>query len=64
MSAIYCTTINGKTVGRASYFFRSEKTAGMRCNDQNDRASAMGIKARYQVASTDDKGIEKKDIRD
>ena len=61
--SIYYTTINGESCGRASHFHRDRSNAQSRCDDQNARAEAMGIKTRYAVAEHSGDGIDPKDIR-
>lgn len=58
------TTINSKSTGRASYFFRSKDTAEKRCDNQNSRAESFGIKARYTVVENSGENIETREIRD
>ena len=49
----YYTTENGSESGRASFMYKTEESAQTKCRVQNDKAEAMGIKARYTVAEFD-----------
>jgi len=64
MSTVSYTTIDGATEGRASYFFRNHENAEKCRDDQNARATSLGIAARYKVATTDGDNVNSKDIRD
>ena len=61
---LYYTTIDNNTTGRASHFFRTKSSAKKREEDQNNRAEALGIKARYSVSEHDGDGVVATDIRD
>lgn len=63
MSNVYFTTHNSDRTGRASYFFNSESDAKARCDDQNKRASEMGMKVKYAVCSVDKSTVEAKELR-
>jgi len=64
MSTVSYTTIDETKEGRASYFFRNQENAEKCRDDQNARATSLGIAARYKVATTDVRRINSKDIRD
>lgn len=61
---LYYTTIDSSTTGRASHFFRNKSSADRRAEEQNVRAAALGIKARYSVSEHDGDGVVATDIRD
>ena len=64
MSTIYYSSIDNTRDGRASHFHRSAENAQAKVDEQNARAEAMGIKARYVLSETNDGDVESKDIRD
>lgn len=51
---VHYSTTNGERTGRASPFYSDIKDAGLKAASQSVKASGMGIKSRYEVASCDE----------
>lgn len=59
---VYYTSLNGEREGRASRFYKSKDAAESKLSKQNGMAEYLGVKSRYVLVSTPDKGIESKEI--
>ena len=60
---VFYATLDGKRSGRSSHFYHTEATAVAKVDEQNARATEMGIKTRYTLADCEATGIESKNIR-
>jgi hypothetical protein len=64
MPKYFYSSINSNLDGRASHFYMTEAPVAEIVNDQNVRAEAMGLKARYSVTSHEsEKELDRKDVR-
>jgi len=62
---IFYTSITGDSAGRASLFFRNEKTAQAKADEQNALSEELKLNAHYEVVATTTKemNIDPKEIR-
>ena len=62
MKEVHFSTTNGERDGRASKFYASTTSALLKSKEQNEKAEAMGLMTRYEVASCGTEGIDPKNL--